>query len=127
MVVRFAYITSALLPALLVLSSCGGTVTHRETIPFSRGKVELVITSVGGALGDERYELSFKNGNDTQTFFQGANFSEFAAAQKGSKLAIHLCNGFIDRAEPIGIGQGENYDIVRLDLDWNCADKSRES
>ncbi len=127
MVVRSACATWGLVLALLALSGCGETVTHREMIPFSRGNVELVITSVGGALGDQRYELSFRNGNDKQTFFRGANFSEFAAAQKGSKLAIHLCKGSIDHAEAIGVGQGENYDVVRLDLDWNCRDTRQEA
>jgi hypothetical protein len=102
-------------------------VTHRETIPFSDGQVELVITAAGGALGNEYYELTFKNGDSAQTFFRGANFSEFAAAQKGNKFAIHLCNGLIDRAEPIDLGERKNYDVVRLELDWNCTDKSREA
>lgn len=112
---------------VIILAGCGKTVTHQETIPFSRGKVELVITSVGGALGDEEYELKFHNGNHTQTFFRGANFSEFAAHEQGSKFTIQLCNGFIDRAEPIGIAKHEEYGLVRLELDWNCKDKSREA
>ena len=112
--------------AATALVSCSETVTHREQIPFSHGKVELVITSSGGALGNESYTLRFKKGGKTQTFFRGVNFGEFAVAQKGEKLAIHLCRGQIDHAEPIGVG-GEDFDVVRLDLDWNCTDKSREA
>ena len=122
---RANHATLALVP--LALAGCGETVTHREMIPFSRGKVELVITSAGGALGEERYELMFRNGNETQTFFRGTNFAEFVATQKGNKFGIQLCRGSIDHAEPIGVGQGENFNVVRLDLDWNCTDKSRES
>ena len=87
----------------------------------------MVVTSIGGALGDERYELRFMNGKNRQTFFRGANFSEFSAEEKGKKFSIHLCGGWIDHAEPIGVGQLENFFIVRLNLDWNCLDKKRET
>lgn len=89
--------------------------------------MELTISSVGGALGEERYELEFRNGSKTQSFFRGSNFSEFNAAQTGNKFGIQLCKGSIDHAEPIGVGEGENFKVVRLSLDWNCADKSREA
>ena len=116
------------IPASMVfLTACGSTVTHRELIPFSGGKVELVITSVGSALGDEKYELKFDNGGTSQTFFRGANFSEFRAAERGAKFAIQMCKGFIERAEPIGIGQGERFKVVRLDLNWNCVDPRHEA
>ena len=108
------------------MSSCGSTVTHRQIIPFSKGKVELVVISVGGALGEERYRLSFDNGGKQQEFFRGTNFSEFNVSERGSKLLIQMCHGGIDRAEPIGIGELEGFRIVRLDLDWNCKDKSND-
>ena len=113
--------------ALPPLAGCGETVTHRERIPFSRGNVELVITSVGSALGEERYELKFMNGNHAQTFFRGANFSEFKSAERDGKFAIQICKGWIDHAEPIGVGEGENFDVIRLDLNWNCLDKRHDA
>ena len=112
--------------AMLLLTACGSTVTHRERIPFSKGAVELVITSVGSALGDEQYELKFDNGGKSQTFFRGANFSEFHAFERGAKFNIQMCKGFIDHAEPIGIGNGEKFALVRLDLNWNCIDPRHE-
>ncbi len=116
-------VLAKVIPASMVfLTACGSAVAHRERIPFSGGEVELVITSVGSALGDEKYELKFDNGGKSQTFFIGANFSEFRASERGSKFSIQMCKGFIDHAEPIGVDQGEKFDVVPLDLDWNCAD-----
>jgi hypothetical protein len=126
-VVTRAKFLIAPISAAVLLSGCSETVTHREMIPFSHGRVELVVSSFGGALGDERYDLKFKNGSDVQTFFSGSNFSEFSVAQKGKKLSIHLCAGSIEHAEPVGVGKGENFEIVRLNLDWNCADESTEA
>jgi hypothetical protein len=118
-------LTTAFLVAITLptLAGCSETVTHRERIPFSRGNVELVITSVGSALGDERYELKFMNGSEAQTFFRGANFSEFQATERDGKFAIQMCKGWIDLAEPIGVGESDNFNVVRLDLNWNCLDK----
>ena len=118
---------AALTTTMFVLAGCSETVTHRENIPISHGTVELVITSVSGALGDERYDLKYKNGSEVETFFSGANFSEFSVAQKGEKLNIHLCRGWIDLAQPIAVGEGKNLKIVRLNLDWNCINKGAEA
>ncbi|WP_156029848.1 hypothetical protein [Sphingomonas sp. URHD0057] len=109
---------------LLALSGCQGTVMHRESIPFSQGTAELVITSVGGALGEEKYELKYRNGDHTETFFRGANFSEFHAGERDGKFVIQMCKGWIDHAEPILYGNRRNPQFVRLNLDWNCRDKS---
>ena len=109
-------------------TGCSETVTHKEKIPFSKGVVDLEVTSVGGALGDEQYKLTFDNGGNPQTFFRGSNFSEFHAGQRGGKFAIQMCKGWIDRAEAIGVGRSEaNFEIVRLDLDWNCKEKAHEA
>ena len=110
----------------LILFGCAAEVTHRQTVPFSKGHLELVVSSVGGALGEERYELKFQNQGEPRTFFRGANFSEFNVAERGGKLAIQMCRGLIDHAEPIGISSGDTFQLVRLDLDWNCKEKSRE-
>ena len=122
---RLIALTSILSVAAL-LSACSETVTHRERIAFSKGAVELVITSVGSALGEERYELKFNNGGKIQTFFRGANFSEFNALEQEGKFTIQLCKGWIDLAEPIGLGENEDFEVVRLNLDWNCKDKRHE-
>ena len=112
--------------AVAFLAGCGGEITHRERIPFSSGAVELVITSVGGALGDERYELISSPEGRSQTFFRGANFSEFSASQQGDVFALHFCKGWIDHAEPIMVGNKDDLRLVRLSLDWSCSDKRHE-
>jgi len=110
-----------------ILAGCGGTVTRQEAIPFSHGEIELVVTSVGSALGEERYELSYDNQGERQTFFSGANFSEFDVSERDGKVALQLCRGFIDKAEPFLTGNIEGeFELVRLNLDWNCRDESRE-
>jgi hypothetical protein len=112
---------------LAVVAGCSNTVTHRQQVPFSQGSATLVITSVGGALGEERYELSYNNGSHAQTFFRGANFSEFHAGERDGKFAIRMCRGWIDHAEPILVGNPKDPQLVRLNLDWNCLDKSHEA
>jgi hypothetical protein len=111
----------------LALGACHNTVTHRESIAFSHGKAELVITSVGSALGEEKYELSYNNGDHTQTFFRGANFSEFHTGERDGILVIQMCRGRIDHAEPILAGNPKDPQIERLNLDWNCLEKSHEA
>lgn len=116
--------------ALLALSlqSCSSTVTERRAIQFSSGQIELVRTSVGSALGEERIKLIHRNDSDSRTFFEGANFSEFNVGERNGKLHIQMCGGFIEKAEPILVGNPEaTFRLVRLDLDWNCRDKSRET
>jgi hypothetical protein len=121
-VVRFFVLAS-----ILALAGCRETVTHRQRIPFSHGNAELVITSVGGALGEERYELSYNNGSRKQTFFRGANFAEFNTGERDGKFVIQICRGWIDHAEPILVGNPKDPQLVRLNLDWNCLDKSHEA
>jgi hypothetical protein len=102
-------------------------VTERATVPFSAGPVEFVRTSVGSAIDGEEYELKFHNGGKTQTFFKGRNFTEFHPAERNGKFAIQICHGSIEQADPILIGEGENLRVVRLDIDWNCQDKSHDA
>jgi hypothetical protein len=112
----------------LVISGCSlNKVTERSRISFSGGDIEFILTSVGSAMDGEKYELKFKNNGKTQTFFTGWNFSEFHAVERNGKFAIQMCRGQIDHAEPIAIGNPENMKLVRLDLSWNCLDKSHEA
>ena len=111
------------------MSACAiakNAIFSEEPIAFSTGAVELVITSVGSALGEERYELKVVNAGKIQTFFRGANFSEFKAFEQEGRLTIQLCKGWIDLAEPIGVGENKDFQVVRLNLDWNCKDKRHE-
>lgn len=112
----------------LALPSCRSAVTERRAIQFSGGQIELVRTSIGSALGEERIELIHENNGDRRTFFEGANFSEFNVSERSGKLHIQMCRGFIEKAEPILLGNPEaTFRLVRLDLDWNCRDKSQET
>jgi hypothetical protein len=113
--------------SVFALAACQSTVTHRQRIPFSQGAAELVVTSVGSALGEEKYELSYDNGTRKQVFFRGANFSEFHVGERDGKLVIQMCRGWIDHAEPILTGNAKDPQLERLNLDWNCLDKSHEA
>ena len=106
------------------MSGCHGTVTHRETIPFSRGSVELVITSEGSGIDGEKYQLTFNGGKKPQTFFTGWNYSEFHVAEHSGRIQIQMCKGHIEKADPIAI---TNTELVWPDLNWNCLDKSHEA
>jgi hypothetical protein len=108
-------------------AACGETVTHRENIPTSFGDVRLVITSVGGALGEERYELLYQKGEAKEVFFRGINFAEFKVEQRGKKIRIQLCRGSIEKADPVYLNGNLTSPPVRLDIDWNCQDKTREN
>lgn len=94
---------------------------------MSGGKTKLVRTSVGSAIDGEKIELIFDNDGKHQRLFSGWNFSEFQAGERGGKLTIQMCKGWIEHAEPIAVGTGEQLRLVRLDLDWNCVDKSHEA
>ena len=111
----------------ILMSGCSSTVTNRQVFSFDGAKFELVVTSIGGALGEERYELIQLSDGEEKTFFQGGNFSEFNVAARNGKLLVQMCHGFIDRAEPMLLGSGENLRLIRLNLDWNCKDKRREA
>ena len=112
------------LAGVLAMSGCHGTVTHRETIPFSRGSVELVITSEGSGIDGEKYQLTFNGGKKPQTFFTGWNYSEFHVAEHSGRIQIQMCKGHIEKADPIAI---TNTELVWPDLNWNCLDKSHEA
>ncbi|MGZ2411150.1 hypothetical protein ACUXST_000547 [Sphingomonas sp. F9_3S_D5_B_2] len=114
----------AALAAVLALSGCQDTVTHRERIRFSRGSVELVITSVGSAIDGEKYQLAFNRGEKSQTFFTGWDFSEFHVAERTGRIQIQMCKGHIEQADPIAI---TDTDLVWPELNWNCLDKSHEA
>ena len=62
-----------------------------------------------------------------QVFFRGANFSEFHVGERDGKLVIQMCRGWIDHAEPILTGNAKDPQLERLNLDWNCLDKSHEA
>ncbi|WP_428028545.1 hypothetical protein [Altererythrobacter sp.] len=112
----------------VLLAGCGETVTERSSINFSGGTIELVRTSIGGATGDERIELSFENGGETSDFFEGSNFSEFNVSERDGRILIQMCRGRIAKAEPFLIGDIEgDFQVKRLDLDWNCKDKRHEA
>jgi hypothetical protein len=112
----------------LVTASCAADkVTENRDIPLSVGKVKLVRTSVGSAIDGEKIELIFDNGGKQQRFFTGWNFSEFQTGEREGKLAIQMCKGWIEHAEPIAVGTGEQLKLVRLDLNWNCVEKRHEA
>jgi len=120
--VRIAAFTLA---ALLTSSCAADKVTEARDIPLSTGKVKLVRTSVGSAIDGEKIELIY--GSNGKPFFVGWNFSEFQTAEREGKLVIQMCKGWIEHAEPILVGTGSQSKLMRLDLDWNCQDKSQEA
>jgi hypothetical protein len=124
MVVSNAVQSVVVAAASVLLFGCDGTVTRRERVPFSRGSVELVITSVGSAIDGEKYELIFNNGGKTETFFKGWNFSEFHVVERAGRLQIQMCKGHIEQADPIAVRDTE---LIWPDLNWNCPDKSHET
>ena len=117
-------VRASILVAALSLAGCQETVTHRERIPFSPGPIELIISSHGSAIDGEKYELSFNDGNKTQVFFKGWNFSEFHAAERGGRVQIQMCKGHIEEADPIAVGA---TDLIWPELNWNCVDKSHQA
>ena len=122
-----SYSRAVLIIGTMMLTGCGETITHKQTYSLPQGKFQLVVSSIGGALGEERYELKNLSSSQSQTFFSGANFSEFAVGFKGDKLRIQMCKGFIDHAEPLSFASNGNIQLIRLDLDWNCKDKRQEA
>jgi hypothetical protein len=109
---------------VLALAGCRDTITRREKIPFSRGPVELVITSVGSAIDGEKYQLTFNGGKKPQTFFTGWNFTEFHVAEQSGRIQVQMCRGHIEQADPIAITDTE---LVWPELNWNCIDKSHQA
>jgi hypothetical protein len=116
--------------AIILVAFAGGCtdeVTHREKIRTSFGEVILTVSSVGTALDGERYDLTFRNGSKEQKFFTGWNFSEFHAGERGGKLLLQMCHGWIERAEPISVGAPTEPRLVRLNIDWNCKDQANDA
>ena len=94
------------------IGGCTETVTQREIVKTSIGDLTLVVTSVGTALDGERYDLTFRNGSKEQTFFTGWDFAEFHAGERNGKLLLQMCHGWIERAEPISVGQLTRVDFT---------------
>jgi hypothetical protein len=113
--------------SMLAASCAADKVTESRDIPLSEGKVRMVRTSVGSAIDGEKIELIFDDGGKQQRFFTGWNFNEFQAGEREGKLAIQMCKGWIEHAEPIAVGAGDQLKLVRLDLNRNCVDKSHEA
>ena len=111
----------------LTASCAANKVTESRAIPFSGGSVRLIRTSVGSAIDGEEIELIFDGNGKRQVFFRGWNFSEFNTREQGGRLTIQMCKGWIDHAEPISVGNPENLRLVRLNLNWNCSDKSHDA
>ena len=111
-----------------IAASCSADkVTESREIPFSGGSFRLIRTSVGSAMDGEKIELIFDGNGRKQVFFRGWDFSEFNTNEQDGKLAIQMCRGWIDHAEPISVGSPENLRLVRLNLNWNCSDKSHDA
>ena len=81
--------------------------------------LKLVITSSGGATGDETYRVSSIYRGEEMPFFEGADGDNFALQRWGKSVAITFCDGRISRAQPIRLPKPRS-DRIQLHLKLDC-------
>ena len=111
----------------LMISGCHSIPTQTQTIRFDND-VELIthIDGSGGALGEERYRVSYRFDDKVTLFFEGVNPSYFEVAKSNNAVEIIFCNGTVSRAVPIYLGEPRG-ELIRLKLDMACEDREQNS
>lgn len=115
------YLVALILVAILILAllMTRSTVTVEKKLRIDEQLVlSYRITSEGGALGDERYEIFAEHEGRRNKVFEGTNGKKFLIQKSGPDLIhIRFCDGRIDHVSEIWFeGRGRPNIIVQPDI-----------
>lgn len=113
-------------PLLLIAvfaAGCSSTPSEVKTLRFDRDIVIVTsISSSGGALGDESYQVAYRYGGKETKFFEGVNPHGFAVRKDGSTVEVKFCDGTVSLAKPIFIGAPRS-ELIHVKINLECPER----
>lgn len=110
------------LSAALFLIGCEGDREEVGIIQFDESvTIVSYVSSSGGALGDEEYEVAYRHKGRERTFFKGVNPRRFSVAKEAGSVLVEFCLGKVNLAEPIFL-EAPRSELIPLELAMDCSD-----